>query len=75
MIEVKKYKVENTRIKVGGLDMSIEEAGLLYDELGKVLGRPKIEHRGCNERYSHGPHVVSVNNELHYCRGRRFDAT
>lgn len=56
--------------------MERDEAMDLYNELGKALGMPQIKFSGCDDRYSHPPHMRgSRATGFLYCSGRSQDAT
>jgi len=73
-IQVKKQTVE--QYSIGTLVLNAAEAAAIYNKLGELLGRPKVEHKGCGDRYSHGAHWHGAETgTMYFCSGRSFDAT
>lgn len=59
-------------VKIGTHTYSMEEAQQIYADLSVALGKPQFEYGACENRYSHGPHLV---NGRTFCRGLSFDQT
>lgn len=72
-IQVRKQTVQ--QFSIGTLILTEAEAGAIHDKLGELLGRPKVESKGCTDRYSHGPHWHGAGERTYFCSGRAFDAT
>lgn len=79
MPTVNKFEVKRHRFKVSHngqtWDLDDDEANELFEALRDKLGKPPaLRYKGCEDRYSHGPHAWGADG-LNYCTGRSFDAT
>lgn len=75
---LKKEEITHHTLIFGGVSIgtfTTEELSELCDIMMEHLGRVKVEHMNCNERFSHQPHVTIKKNVIKYCRGRSQDAT
>lgn len=71
-MHVQKVERKVESIIVGAIELTREDADVLYNKLGEVLGKPPTPRWApCGDRYSHGPHHTKDG----FCRGRSFDAT
>lgn len=75
-MNVQTRQVEHFVIDPSGVALTLEReaAQALYRNLGRALGVPTFEYRGCDNRLSHGAHAWGKN-DAYYCHGRSFDAT